>query len=121
MKLIIRWVITVIALAVAVAVVDGIRVESTNAWIVFGVMAIILGLVNAFVKPILTLLSCGVIILTMGLFLLVINALTLWLASWIAQNWLNIGFVVENFWAALFGSIIVSLVSFILSIVLPDK
>lgn len=121
MKLIIRWVITVIALAIAVTVVHGIRVEDTNAWIAFGVMALVLGFVNAFVKPILTFLSCGFIILTMGLFLLVINAGTLWLSSWIAQNWLNIGFVVDNFWAALLGSIIVSLVSFVLSIVLEDK
>jgi putative membrane protein len=121
MKLIIRWVITVIALAVAVWLVPGIYVQSNNAWIVFGIMALILGLVNVFVKPILTLLSCGLIVLTMGLFLLVINAVTLWLASWIAQNWLNVGFIVEDFWSAFLGSIVVSLVSLVLSIVIPDS
>jgi putative membrane protein len=121
MKLIIRWVITVIALAVAVWLVPGIYVQSNNAWVVFGIMAFILGLVNVFVKPILTLLSCGLIVLTMGLFLLVINAVTLWLASWIAQNWLNVGFIVEDFWSAFLGSIVVSLVSLVLSIVIPDS
>jgi putative membrane protein len=121
MKLIIRWVITVIALAVAVWLVPGIYVQSNNAWVVFGIMALILGLVNVFVKPILTLLSCGLIVLTMGLFLLVINAVTLWLASWIAQNWLNVGFIVEDFWSAFLGSIVVSLVSLVLSIVIPDS
>lgn len=121
MKIIIRWVITVLALAVAAWLVPGISVQGNNAWIVFGIMALILGLVNAFVKPILTVLSCGFIILTMGLFLLVINAVTLWLSSWIAQNWLNVGFVIDNFWSAFLGSIIVSLVSFVLSILLPDK
>jgi putative membrane protein len=121
MRLIIRWAITVIALAVAVNLVRGIHVEGTNAWITFSVMALILGLVNAFVKPILKILSCGFIVLSMGLFLLVINAVTLWLASWIAQNWLNVGFIIDNFGSALLGSIIVSIVSFILSIVLTDK
>lgn len=120
MKLIIRWVVTVIALWVAVQLVPGIYVESSNAWIAFFVMALVLGFINAFVKPILTFLSCGFIILTMGLFLLVINAGTLWLSSWISQNWLNIGFVVDGFWSALIGSIIVSLVSFFLSIFLSD-
>lgn len=120
MKLIIRWVITVIALAVAVWIVPGIYVESTNAWIAFFVMALVLGFVNAFIKPILAFLSCGFIILTLGLFLLIINAGTLWFSSWIAQNLLNIGFVVDGFWSALFGSIIVSVVSFFLSIFLSD-
>jgi putative membrane protein len=120
MKLIVRWVVTVIALWVAVQLVPGINVESNNAWIAFFVMALVLGLVNVFVKPLLTFLSCGFIILTMGLFLLVINAGTLWLSSWILQNWLNIGFVVDGFWSALIGSIIVSLVSFFLSIFLSD-
>lgn len=120
MKLIVRWVVTVIALWVAVQLVPGIYIESTNAWIAFFVMALVLGFINAFVRPILAFLSCGFIILTMGLFLLVINAGTLWISSWISQNWLNIGFVVDGFWSAFVGSIIVSLVSFFLSILLPD-
>jgi len=120
MKLLLRWIITMIALFVAVLVIPGIRVEDTNAWIAYGVMAAILALVNAIIKPILSFLSCGCIALTLGLFTLVINAFTLWLASWIAQTWLGIGFYVDSIWAALLGGIIVSLVSVVLSLVFVD-
>ncbi len=120
MRLFIRWLIIAISLVFAVMIVPGIRVEG-NAWVVVGVMAIVLGLVNAIIKPVLTFLSCAFILLTMGLFLLVINAFTLWLASWISQNWLNVGFVVEGFFPALFGSIIVSIVSFVLNHIFSDK
>jgi putative membrane protein len=79
-------------------------------------MALILGFVNAILRPLLRLLSCGLIFLTLGVFLLVINAFTLWLASWMAVNWFDVGFVVDGFWGAFFGGIIVSIVSFLLSL-----
>lgn len=119
-RLLLRWLIIFISLVVAVLVVPGIQVVGTEAWIAYSVMAIVLGLVNAIIRPILKLLSCGCIIATLGLFLLVINAFTLWLSSWIAVNILNIGFFVENFWAAFLGALIVSTVSFLLSIILID-
>ncbi len=119
MKFILRWLITAISLYVAVLVVPGISVES-DAWVAFAVMAIILGLVNAVVRPILKFLSCGFIIITLGLFVFVINAATFLLASNIAQNWFGVGFYVDNFWSALFGSIIVSIVSIILSNILIE-
>lgn len=114
MKLIIRWVIVGLALFVAVWLVPGIRVEG-NAWFVYAVMAIILGLINAMIRPILKFLSCGLIFITLGLFVLVINGLTLWLASTIAVNWFHVGFYVDGFWSAFFGALIVSIVSVILS------
>jgi putative membrane protein len=120
MKLLLRWIITGIALFVAAVVVPGIRVEDTNAWIAFAVMAAILALVNAIVRPILAFLSCGCIVATMGLFIFVINAFTLWLSSYIAVQWLGIGFHVDGILSALFGGIIVSFVSFVLSLVLVD-
>lgn len=120
MKLLLRWLITAVSLYVAVLIVPGITVEG-NAWIAFTIMALVLGLVNAIIRPILKLLSCGLIVLTLGLFVFVINAGTFLLASWISQNLLNIGFYVESFWAALFGSIIVSVVSVILSSILIDE
>jgi putative membrane protein len=120
MRLFVRWLIIAISLFFAVLIVPGVRVEG-NAWVVVTVMAIVLGLVNALVKPILKFLSCGFIVLTMGLFLLVINAFTLWLASWISQQWLNIGFIVDGFISALFGSIIISIVSFVLNMIFSDK
>ncbi|HSR33915.1 MAG TPA: phage holin family protein [Anaerolineae bacterium] len=121
MKLIIRWIIIAIALFVAVWLVPGIYTEETSGWIAVGIMAVVLGLVNAIIRPILAFLSCGCIVITMGLFMLVINALTLWLASWVSVNLLGIGFYVEGFWSALLGSIVVSLVSFFLSLFLSDK
>ena len=84
MKLLIRWIIVALALLAAVLIVPGIRVEG-NAWIAFGVTAAILGLMNAFVRPILAFLACGCVIVTLGLFMLVINAFTLWFSSCFAQ------------------------------------
>jgi putative membrane protein len=121
MRLFISWLIIAISLFVAVWLVPGIDVQGTNAWLAVGLTAVILGLVNIFIKPLLTFLSCGFIVLTLGLFMIVINALMLWLASWIA-NLLGIGFIVDGFWSALLGSIIISIVSFVLSMFFqPDK
>ena len=114
MRLLIRWVIVAVSLFVAAWLVPGIRVEG-NAWLIFAVMAVILGLVNAIVRPILTFLTCSLVIFTLGLFLLVINALMLSLASSIAVNWFHVGFYVDGFWAAFLGALIVSIVSLILS------
>ena len=110
MKLLIRCVITSLSLFVAAWLVPGIRV-APEGWTIFAAMAIILGLVNAILRPILKLLSCPLIILTLGLFVLVINGVTLWLASRIAVRWFHVGFYVDDFWSAFLGALIVSLVS----------
>ena len=120
LKLVIRWIIVVVSLLAAALLIPGIRVEGTNAWIAFGVMAVVLAFVNAFIRPLLAFLSCGFIVLTMGLFILVVNAFTLWLSSYVAVNWFNVGFYVDGFWAAFWGSIIVSVVSFLLSLFVSD-
>lgn len=121
MKILIRWVIVSLALFVAAWLVPGIRVEG-NAWIVYAAMAVILGLVNAIVRPVLKVLTCPLIILTLGFFVLVINGLTLWLASAIAVNWFHVGFYVDGFWSAFLGALIVSIVTVILSaLVKEDK
>ena len=114
MKLLIRWVISALALFAAAWLVPGIRVDETG-WVVFAAMAVILGLVNAIVRPLLKLLTCPLILLTLGLFVLVINGLTLWLASSLAVNWFNVGFYVDGFWPAFLGALIVSIVTVILS------
>ena len=121
MKLVIRWVITAVALVAAVWLIPGIRIESQNAWIVVGLVAVILGFVNAIIRPVLMFLSCGCIVLTMGLFMIVVNGLALWLASWISVNLFNVGFYVDGLWPAILGSIVVSIVSFLLSLLLPDN
>jgi putative membrane protein len=120
MKLILRWLIIAVSLYVAVLIVPGITVEG-DAWVAFSVMALVLGLVNAVIRPILKFLSCGFIIITLGLFVLVINAGTFLLASEIAQNWFGVGFYVDGFIPALLGSIIVSIVSVILNQILIEE
>lgn len=114
MRLLIRWTIVGFSLFVAAWLVPGIRIQG-NAWFVYTVMAIILGLVNALVRPILKFLTCPLIILTLGLFILVINAMTLWLASAIAVGWFHVGFYVDGFWSAFLGALIVSIVSVVLT------
>ena len=95
MKLLIRWIITSLSLFAAAAVVPGIRVDQ-DGWTVFAAMAVILGLVNAVIRPLLKILSCPLILLTFGLFILVINAFTLMLA---ASPWA--GFMLASMWTAL--------------------
>lgn len=121
LKLFIRWVIIAVSLVVAAWLVPGITISDTNGWIAVAVMAAILGFVNAIIRPILAFFSCGCIILTMGLFMLVINAAMLSLSSWVATTVFGVGFYVDGFWPALIGSIVVSVVSFFLSIFLVDE
>jgi len=119
MRLIIRWLITSISLLVAAWLVPGIHVDH-DGWAVFAGMALVLGLVNAILRPILKLLSCPLIILTLGVFVLVIDGLTLWLASSIATRWFGVGFHVDGFWSAFFGALIVSIASVSLHALMPD-
>lgn len=119
MKLLLRWIITSLSLFIAAELVPGIRVGH-DGWAAFAAMAVILGLINATVRPILKLLSCPLIILTLGLFALVINGVTLWLASAIAVNFFHVGFYVDGFMPAFLGAIIVSVVSLILTMVVRD-
>jgi putative membrane protein len=119
-RLLIRWLITAVSVAVAAFIVPGITIDpNRNGIVVVLVMALILGLVNAFVRPILTFLSCGLIVVTLGLFMLVINTLTLALASWLSTQF-GFGFYIDGFFPAFFGAIVISIVSFVLSLFLPD-
>jgi putative membrane protein len=120
MNLILRWAGISFALFLAAWLVPGIRVEK-NSWTLFAIMAIILGLVNAIVRPVLKLLSCPLIILTLGLFALVINGLTLLLASYLAVNWFHVGFYVRGFWAAFWGALIVSIVSVVVHAIIREE
>jgi len=120
MKLLIRWIVSSLSLFAAAWLVPGIHAEK-NSWTLFAVMAVILGLVNAIVRPLLRLLSCPLVILTLGLFLLVINGLTLWLASYIAVNWFQVGFYVHGFAAAFWGALVVSIVSMVLNGIIKEE
>ena len=120
-RFLLRWAITAAALWLAVYLVPGISLTGDHKALALLIVALVLGLINAFVRPILKLLSCGLIVLTLGLFLLVINGLLLWLAGYVSQHWLHLGFHVSGFGAAFVGALIVSVVSFIVSMLLGPR
>jgi putative membrane protein len=115
-KIIIRWIICAIAVLATTWLIPGITIEG-NGIIVALAVAFILGLVNALIRPILVLLSCGCIVASLGLFMFVINAASLWIASQVSQ-FFGFGFRVDGFLPAVFGSIVISIVSWILSLIL---
>ena len=101
------------ALWVAIQLVDGIDHRGSLWSLLF--VALVFGVLNASVRPLLKLLSLPLIILTLGLFIFVINALMLMLTGWVS-GLLNLGFYVDGFWDAFFGGLIVSIVSLLLSL-----
>ena len=117
-KFFLRWAINAIALYVAVQFVSGIDFQ--GSWTGLLWLALIIGLLNALVRPLLKLLAFPLIILTLGLFTIVINTIVLMLTSAIGQA-LNLGLSVDSFWSALLGSIVISLVSVVLSLILRDE
>lgn len=127
-RLVLRLVITAAALLIAIAVVNGVdlvgvapgELPSAQTLINLLIVAVIFGLVNAIVRPILKGMTCAITVFTLGLFIFVINALMLLLTSFIAQQF-DIGFTVDGFVPALLGSIVISVVSVVLSIFIPDK
>ena len=119
MKLIIRWITASAALFAAAYLVPGIRVEDPNAWKIYIITALILGLVNAIVRPLLSIMSCPLIILTLGLFVLVINGVSFLLAARIAGS-MGIGFYVDGYWSAFLGALVVSIVSVIINLFIKD-
>ena len=118
-KFILRTVINGIALYAAVFIVSGIVPENPNpvSWVW---LALIFGLVNALVKPLLKFLTCGVIFLTLGLFTLVINTALFYITAW-AGSLIGAGLEIRSFWAAFLGALIVSVISAVLTMFLKDE
>lgn len=117
-KFIIRWVINAVGLYAAVWVVPGI--EYLGDWTGILWLALIVGLLNALVRPLLKFLTCPLIILTLGLFTLVINTVMLLLTGAIGQSF-GIGLSVDGFWPAFLGSLVMSVVSIVMSVVFRDE
>jgi len=111
-RLLLVWLINAVAL-MAVALLPGIEVAS---FVTALIAALVLGLINAVVKPILILLTLPATLLTLGLFIFVINGLLFWLVG----SYID-GFTVSGFWPGFFGAIAYSIVSFLLSALLPSK
>jgi putative membrane protein len=119
MDRVIQLLINAAALYVAVLVVDGLdfNFDREGAWLEFILVALIFGLVNTFLKPVLRLLTLPITMVTLGLFLLVLNALLLLLVGWISSQ-LSLGLEVDGFVPALLGSIVISIVGWLLSMVI---
>lgn len=103
-----RWLVTTFAVLVAAQIVRGIRYDSTVTLLV---ASLLLGFLNAFVRPLLVLLSLPLLIVTLGIFIQVINALLLLFVGQLVK-----GFVVEGFWSAFWGSLVISIVSMVTSL-----
>lgn len=114
-RFLVQLLVNAVALYAAVAILNGSGITPQNAnWLSFIWLALIFGLVNAIVRPVLTVLSCPLIILTLGLGTLLINTLMFYLAGLIGTRF-GVGFTVDGFWPAFFGALIVSVISFFLS------
>jgi putative membrane protein len=122
MRLILRLLANAAALAIATWILSGITLTgstTTSQVVTLLIVALIFGILNAIVKPIFALVTIPLLLLTLGLFLIVINACMLLLTSWLAGLF-DLGWHVEGFWTAVLGGLIISVVSFILNVFLPD-
>jgi putative membrane protein len=123
MRTILRLLATAGALAVATWLLSGITLNdptTSGKILALLIVALIFGVLNAIVKPIFKLVTLPIVLLTLGLFLLVINACIMLLTSWVSSN-VGLGWHVDGFWTAVFGAIIVSVVSFVLNAFVPDR
>jgi putative membrane protein len=118
MKFLIRLIITAVALWVAVELVPGITHNGPPAQLL--IVALVFGVLNAAIRPILLMLTCPLVLITLGLFIFVLNAFMLWLTGALSQA-LDIGFVVDGFFPALVGGLVVGLVSTVLHIMVGDR
>jgi len=117
-RFLLRWLVTALALYLAVQWVPGITYD--GGWTTLAGMALVFGLVNALVRPLLTLLSCPLILLTLGLFTLVINGAMLLLAARLADLF-GVSFYVQGFSSAFWGALVISVVSFFMNSFIRDE
>lgn len=109
-----RWAVTAAALFLAVAIVPGLHFDTSDGGILrLFLVAAVFGIVNAVLKPLLSVLTCPLILLTFGLFTLVVNALLLEITGWLSTRW-GLGFSVAGFWPAFWGGLVVGISSALL-------
>lgn len=118
MQFIIRTIVTAIALWIAVELIPGIAYN--GAWWGLLLVALVFGFINALVRPALVILSFPLIVLTLGLFIFVLNAFLLWMTGQVSGA-LGLDFVVTGFWAAVVGGVIVGVVSTVLNLLVGTK
>jgi putative membrane protein len=117
-SLLLHWLLNALALWVAAAVIPGLDFTGGPGRLLL--VAAVFGIINSTLRPLLTILTCPLIVVTLGLFTLVINGLMLMATGWLSES-LNLGFTVSGFWAAFFGGLVVGLVSMVLSLGLAPK
>jgi len=116
-RILLRLLINAIALWAAIEIVPGISAENPLTIVI---VALIFGVVNALIRPVVAFFTCPMVILTLGLFIFVINGLMLWFTSWVAGLF-NLGFEVDGFGPAFWGAIVISVVSFAISLLIKDE
>ncbi|MEV0896557.1 phage holin family protein [Actinoplanes sp. NPDC049802] len=122
MGILIRLVITAVSLWIATLVIDGIQLTADTAAAKAGTLlavAVIFGLINAILRPIIKTIGCGLYVLTLGLVAIIVNGLLLLLTSWVAGR-LDLGFHVDGVVAAILGALLVGVVSWALNMLVPD-
>jgi putative membrane protein len=120
-RLVLRWAINAIAIWVAITLLQGHGLQvAQGGWLPILGLAVIFGLINALLRPLIEILTCPLIILTLGLGTLLINTLMFWLTG-VIGNQFGIGFTVDGIWPAFLGALIVSVVSMVLTLLLHDE
>jgi len=123
MGFLIRLAVNAVALWITTLIVPGIDVTgdtATNNALTLVIVALIFGLVNAVLKPVIKVVGCVFYLLPLGLFALVVNALLFLLTDWLAQQ-LDLPFAIDGFWPAFWGAIVMAVVGWLISLVIPDK
>ena len=123
MSLLVRLLLTALALWLATVLVPGISLFGDSTWDRFWSLvaaAVVFTIVNALVKPLVMVIGCALYVLTLGLFGLVVNALMFWLTGWVSEQ-IELGFSVDGFWDAFWGAIIVWLAMWVMDLLTPRR
>lgn len=118
-KFLLRMVINGVALYAAIALVPGIQPENPDP-ISYVWLALIFGILNALLKPLIVLLTCPFYLLTLGLFSLLVNTGLFYLTGWLGRQF-NVGFTIDSFWSALLGALVVSVIGMVFNVILKDE
>lgn len=118
LRFLIRLLVNAIAIWAAVELVPGLNYEGTPTSLL--IVALVFGVVNALVRPLLLLLTCPFIILTLGLFVLVVNTVMLSLTVWLSGIW-DLGLTSTGFWATFLGALVISIVSSVINLLIKDE
>jgi putative membrane protein len=121
-KLLLRWLINAVAIAAAVYLVPGIQVGAGPGLdpVTLLLVALIFGLINALVKPVLKAMSCAVVVLTLGLFIFVINTAMLFLTEFIAKQ-AGLVFEINGLVAGFIAAVLITIISLVLNVLVPDE